>query len=117
MESTGSFILSAITLIYIAFSASRTRKAKDEIRAEANKLYNSEDEPTLGELERKLDESRMMHEEMEGRYWAHIALLTGIGIYFYSHNGYLALAISATTWIVGDKFLSVKPAKSNRVDI
>ena len=100
----------------IIYQGRRCSKIRAEIKARANKEYDEEIDLTKAELESRLGEAELMYEELEETHWTHIALWAGFASYFYWQNWYISLGIFVFLFFVGDKYLSIKPFKSNIPD-
>ena len=109
MDFIGEIFICIIVVYLMVRQARHVIKIKKDIKRRANREFESDCQPTIEELESRLGESEVMYENLESSYWAHISVLVGIVSYLYWYVWYISLPIAVLLWVVGVKFLSVKP--------
>ncbi|RHW76805.1 hypothetical protein [Colwellia sp. RSH04] len=117
MNIIADVLLVLIILVTFLYFARKARKTRSEIKKCANQDYESEEELSNDELDRRLCEAKLMYEELEERYWGHIGFLAGLASYYYWDIWYLSFGIGILLMLVGHQYLSIKPFRSGIRDI
>jgi hypothetical protein len=95
-----------VMLVKSIYSSSKIKRINKE---RVNRDYNSDVDLSAEEYETRIGESELMYEDLEGDYWFAAAGLSSIIAHLYWHNWYITLLIGVSIWVVGWKFLAIRP--------
>ncbi len=102
-----------VILIRTIYSSSKIKRIN---KKRANREYSSGVDLSAEEYKTRLGEIELMYEDLEGDYWFVGAAASSIIAHLYWHNWYITVLIGVSIWVVGWKFLAIRPFTNGIAD-
>lgn len=102
-------VITTWIMVALVKSIKNTSKIKRINKERVNREYNSTSDLSVEEYQTRIGETVLMYEDLEGDYWFVGAGLFSIIAHLYWHNWYITVLIGVSIWVVGWKFLAIRP--------